>query len=154
MSDEKETKERLDWIEKSAIENMKAHHASADVIAKEASTTLAVEADSWTWYSFGAAMFTAWLTLLSYRCVTGCLMISPIPQIYNEPRNLDAPELTLSELRESEILGLQGRINEAAVRNGKLSKRMNRIRRLAVASPLVFLTSALVWWVGSWVACG
>ncbi len=99
-------------------------------------------------------MFTAWLTLLSYRCVTGCLMISPIPQIYNEPRNLDAPELTLSELRESEILGLQGRINEAAVRNGKLSKRMNRIRRLAVASPLVFLTSALVWWVGSWVACG
>lgn len=170
MSDNNELKERLDWIERSAIENMKAHHTSADIIAKEASTTLtvllagvagglayagkAIEADSWTWYSFGAAMFTAWLTLLSYRCVTGCLMISPIPQIYNEPRNLDAPELTLAELRESEILGLQNRIDDAAKRNSMLSRRMNRVRRLAVASPLVFTISALVWWVGSLVVCG
>jgi hypothetical protein len=164
MTEDKEQKERLDWIEKSAIENLKAHHASADVIAKEASTTLtvllagaggglayagkAVDAHSWTWYSFGAAAFTAWLTWLCYRCVKECLIISPIPQIYNEPRNLHAPELTLSELRESEILGLQNRIDLAAKRNGEQALKMNEIRKLAVASPLVFAISSLVWALG------
>lgn len=169
--EDKDQKERLDWIENSAIENLKAHHASADVIAKEASTTLtvllagaagglayagkAVDAHSWTWYSFGAAAFTAWLTWLCYRCVKECLMISPIPQIYNEPRNLNAPELTLIELRESEILGLQSRIDRAARRNSDLSAKMNDIRRLAVASPLVFAISSLVWAVGYfWGASG
>lgn len=34
--------ERLDWIEKSAIENMKMHHACADTLAKEAAVTLTV----------------------------------------------------------------------------------------------------------------
>ncbi len=164
MDDEKEQKERLDWIEKLAIENMKAHHASADVIAKEASTTLtvllagaagglayagkALDANSWTWYSFGAAVFTAYMTWLCYRCVKDCLMISPVPQIFNEPRNLDAPELTLSELRQAEILGLQSRIDEAAKRNGALSLKMNRIRELAVASPLVFAIASGAWAVG------
>ncbi|HDV6327439.1 TPA: hypothetical protein RJR39_003532 [Burkholderia cenocepacia] len=164
MSDDKEQKDRLDWIEKAAIENLKAHHATADVIAKEASTTLtvllagaagglayagkALDAHSWTWYSFGAAAFTAWMTWLCYRCVKECLMISPIPQIYNEPRNLDAPELTLNELREQEIAGLQNRIDEAAKRNGGLSTKMNNIRKLAVASPLVFAISSLAWAAG------
>ncbi|ABX15499.1 hypothetical protein UXJ26_24500 [Burkholderia multivorans] len=32
----------LDWVEKSAIENLKTHHACADVIAKDAATTLTV----------------------------------------------------------------------------------------------------------------
>ncbi len=75
-------------------------------------------------------------------------MISPIPQIYNEPRNLDAPDLSFNELREAEILGLQGRIDEAAKRNSDLSKKMNNIRRLAVASPLVFAIFSLAWAVG------
>ncbi|WP_321853113.1 hypothetical protein [Burkholderia cenocepacia] len=164
MSDDKDQKDRLDWIEKLAIENLKAHHVTADTIAKEASTTLtvllagaaggmtyaakALDAHNWTWFSFGAAVFTAWMTWLSYRCVKECLMISPIPQIYNEPRNLDAPDMSFSELRESEILGLQGRIDEAAKRNSDLSKKMNNIRRLAVASPLVFAIFSLAWAVG------
>lgn len=171
MSDDREQKERIDWIEKLAIENLKAHHATADVIAKEAATTLtvllagvagglayagkALDAHSWNWSAFGAAAFTAWLTWLSYRCVKDCLMIAPMPQIYNEPRNLEAPEMTLSQLRESEILGLQNRIDQAAKRNGDLSIRMNRIRELAVASPLVFAISALVWAAGYfWGASG
>jgi hypothetical protein len=154
-------KDRLDWIEKSAIENLKAHHASADVIAKEATTTLtvllagvagglaytgkALNTHSWTWFSFGAAIFTAWITWLSYRCVKECLMISPIPQIYNEPRNLNAPELTFRELREAEMLGMQNRIDEIAKRNGELARRLNIIRKLAVTSPIVFATSSLAW---------
>ncbi|WP_316872950.1 hypothetical protein [Ralstonia edaphi] len=160
----KEEKDRIDWIEKSAIENLKAHHATADIVAKEASTTLtvllagaagglayagkAIDTTSWTWYSFGTAAFTAWMTWLCYRCVTECLMVSELPQIYNEPRNLDAPDLSLNELRESEILGLQGRIDITAKRNGELSSRLNRIRRLAVASPIVFVISSLVWQAG------
>ncbi|WP_434668008.1 hypothetical protein P5W99_36570 [Paraburkholderia sp. A3BS-1L] len=171
MTDDKELKERIDWIEKLAIENLKAHHATADIIAKEAATTLtvllagaagglayagkALDSHSWSWFAFGAVAFTAWLTWLCYRCVKECLMIAPMPQIYNEPRNLEAPELTLNQLRESEIQGLQDRIDQAAKRNGELSNRMNRIRELAVASPLVFAISALVWAVGYfWGASG
>ncbi|MEI6001792.1 hypothetical protein H3V53_32950 [Paraburkholderia bengalensis] len=39
MSDAKEQKERIDWIEKPAVEILKAHHATADIIAQEAATT-------------------------------------------------------------------------------------------------------------------
>jgi hypothetical protein len=72
-------------------------------------------------------------------------MISPIPQIYNEPRNLNAPELTFRELREAEMLGMQNRIDEIAKRNGELARRLNIIRKLAVTSPIVFATSSLAW---------
>ncbi|MFM0245205.1 hypothetical protein [Paraburkholderia sediminicola] len=164
MEEEQDQNARLDWIEKSAIENLKSHHNAADIIAKEASTTLTVllagaagglayaakafDTHNLTWFSFGAVAFTAWMAWLSYRCVTECLMISPIPQIYNEPRNLDAPELSFNDLREAEILGIQDRIDKAAKRNADLSACLNRIRKLAVASPGVFAISSLAWAAG------
>lgn len=154
--------ERLDWIEKAGIENMKVHHTCADTLAKDAAMTLAlllagmggglayaakaVDVHSWNWFSFGAAAFTLWLLALSWYLVVRCLTIEPIPQIYNEPGNLNAPELTFDELRAAELLGLQVRITQAAQRNALLARRLNRARGLAIASPAVFIFWSAAWW--------
>jgi hypothetical protein len=153
--------ERLDWIEKAGIENMKAHHVCADTLAKEAATTLTVllaglggglaysvktiEALSWNWLAVGATAFTLWLIGVSWYLVTNCLMAMPIPQIYNEPKNLDAPEEDFDYLRMGELAGLQIRIEEASKRNGKMAKSLNLARSMAVASPMVFILIAGGW---------
>jgi hypothetical protein len=158
---------RLDWIEKAGIENMKMHHTTADVLAKEAAVTLtvllagaggglayaakAVESHSWTWLSIGAWAFTAWLLLVSWYLVSKCLMIEAIPQIYNEPRNLNDPDYDFDQLREAEMLGLQLRIDEAAARNDLVATHLNRARRLTIASPLIFILAAAL---AAWALAG
>lgn len=159
---------RLDWLEKAGIENMKAHYTCADALAKEAATTLTVllagiggglayaskaaEQGKWTALSIGATAFTTWLIGVAWYLVTKALMLEAIPQVYNEPKNLDDPNEDLNYLKECELLSLQQRIDDAASRNGKLAMRLNRARRLAIASPLVFLISLLAWRVVAYFA--
>lgn len=155
--------DRLDWIEKAGIENMKMHHSCADTLAKEAATTLtlslagmagglayaakAIDAHSWNWLSFGATILTLWLLGASWYVVAKCLMVTPIPQVYNDPKNLHAPALEFDDLRAAELLGLQIRIDAAAKRNALLAGRLNLARRLAIASPAIFIIFAAAWWV-------
>lgn len=155
--------ERLDWIEKAGIENMKVHHTCADTLAKEAATTLAlllvgmgggmayaakaIDAHSWNWFAVGAAAFTIWLLALSWYLVTKCLMVEPIPQIYNEPKNLNDPPEDFDHMRECELLSLQKRIDDSAARNGRLASRLNLARRLAIASPAIFFIFSVAWLV-------
>jgi hypothetical protein len=157
---------RLDWIEKAGIENMKTHHAAADTIAKEAAVTLtvllagvggglaysakAIENNSWTWLAIGAAVFTLWLVGVSWFLVTKCMMIKPLPQIYNEPQNLSDPEYSFDRLREAELLGLQLRIDESSERNGRVAGQLNTARVLTIVSPGVFIFAAALaaWWLG------
>jgi hypothetical protein len=162
--------DRLEWIEKAGIENMKAHHACADVLAKDAGTTLtlllagiggalayatkAIDVHSWNWLSVGATVFTLWLVALSWYLVNSCLMATPIPQIYNEPKNLNVPDMEFDYLRRAELSGLQLRIEEAGSRNGLLARRLNLTRRLAVASPLIFILSSGAWWALEWISAG
>ncbi|WP_430227259.1 hypothetical protein [Paraburkholderia tropica] len=154
--------ERLDWIEEAAIENMKAHHACADVIAKDAATTLtvflaamaggmtyaakAIEQKSWTWFSIGATAFTVWFFVLSALLVWKCLMMRPIPPVYNEPRNLNQSGFELEALKEAELEGFQRRIDEAASRNARVAKWLNGLRLSAVGSPIIFILAATVAW--------
>lgn len=153
--------DKLDWIEAAALENMKAHHASADAIAKDAATTLTIflaamaggltyaakgiDQNSWTWLPVGATAFTIWFFVLSALLVWKCLMMRPIPSGYNEPSNLNQPGFELDELKEAELGLLQDRINGAATRNAAVARWLNALRLSAVASPLVFTASALVW---------
>jgi len=147
-------KERLDWIEKIGTENMKLHHVSADNLAKDSATTLTVllaglggslayaakAFDEWSSLSAGASALTVWLSVLSFYLVKKCLMTTAIPQVYNEPRNFLDKNYTIHELREAELVNLQVRIDDAAKRNANLAKHLNRVRRLAIASPVVFAT--------------
>jgi hypothetical protein len=161
MSDVDDTKERLDWLEKAGIENMKAHHACAESLAKEAATTLtltlagmagglayaakAIDAHSWTWFAAGAAAFTAWLFCISWYLTARCLMLTPIDQVYNEPKNLEDPNETFEYLRRCELLSLQERIDKAGKRNARMAGHLNRARKLAIVSPIAFILGSLVW---------
>ncbi|TPQ32028.1 hypothetical protein [Cupriavidus pinatubonensis] len=160
MSDDK--KALLEWAEKAAVENMKAHHASADFIAKEAATTLtvflagmgaamayaakAIDEQKWGWFAVGATAFAAWFLMLSVLLVWKCLMMRPIPPVHNEPLHLYQPAFSLADMQEAELSGYQKRINEAARRNGRLVWWLNRLRLAAAASPLVFIAFAWAAW--------
>ncbi|WP_175729037.1 hypothetical protein [Burkholderia ambifaria] len=154
--------ELLEWVENSAIENLKAHHACADVVAKDAATTLtvflaalggglayaakALEQHSLNWLSVGAMAFTGWFLVLSLLLVSRCLMVRAMPSIYNEPRNIFQPEFSIDDLKEAELQGLQQRIDMAATGNAKVVKSLNRLRLAAAASPIVFIVVAVVAW--------
>ncbi|MBB5447101.1 MULTISPECIES: hypothetical protein [unclassified Paraburkholderia] len=159
---EGEMSDLLEWVEKSAIENLKTHHACADVIAKDAATTLtiflaavggglaygakAIEGGGVSWLSVGAMTFTAWFLILSLLLVQRCLMFRELPSIYNEPKNLYQPEFSLDAIKEVEIEGLQGRIDAAAQRNAQVATSLNRLRLAAAASPIPVIAAAVVAW--------
>lgn len=154
--------DRLEWLEKAGIENMKLHHVSADNLAKDSATTLTVllagmggslayaakelEVGTWTWMTFGCAALTAWFAGLGFYLVVKCLMATPLPQVYNEPQNLNVPALTFDELREGELENLQARIKDAGARNKELAKHLNRARKLAVISPAIFIFAVGLYW--------
>lgn len=155
----------LEWVEKTAIENMKAQHGCADILAKDAATTLtvflagmaggltysakALDTGTWNWFSIGAGAFSAWFLVLSVLLVLKCLKVDAIPSIYNEPRNLYQPTYSLGDLKEAELRGIQQRIDASVARNAKVANWLNKLRLGAAASPAVFILSALVVkWVG------
>ncbi|MFP3794702.1 hypothetical protein [Paraburkholderia sp. SIMBA_027] len=157
-----DNRELQEWVEKAAIENLKEHYASADQIAKDATTTLtvflaavggglayaakAIEQHSVTWLSAGAIAFTVWFLVLSLLLVWKCMMLRPFSTVYNEPRSLYQPQYSLSQLREAEFKNLQNRINRAAQQNGKVARWLNRLRLAAAACPVAFIVGAAVGW--------
>lgn len=161
--DDTNRKELLLWAEKAAIESLKGHHASADVIAKEASTTLTIflaamgggiayalkllEAGEWKWQAAGCAFFTVWFLVLSVLLVGKCLMIRAIPPVFNEPSNLYMPQFAYLDVIESELDGFQRRIAAVGKENGRVVWWLNRLRMAAALSPVA---TALALWVGWW----
>lgn len=150
--------EKLDWVEKAAMENLRLHHQTADILAKESQVTLtvllagmaaslaywakAVDAGAWGWLAVGAFVFAAHWTWLAFRLVRGCLMIGEIPSIYNEPRNLMQADFDLDAIRLSELTNVQARIDQAAERNDRTAYRLNKIRLGAAITPLISLFCA------------
>jgi hypothetical protein len=145
----------LKWIEGAAIENMKGKHSTADVLAKEASVTLTVllagiggtisyavsgltsaNVSLTAWASLGTCLYlmglAAWL-------VRDCMLVEPIPAVYNEPRNLLRYATDpLANQRKAELDRLQSRIDEAYERNEKVASALNNIRLSAVGAPVLF----------------
>ncbi len=154
-------KELLDWTEKAALENMKFHLQNADNLAKEASTTLTVllaglgAALAYTLKAFdvgavtsitaGATGLTLYLTALCGLLVFKCMKIEPIPAPTNEPRNLYQKDFSLEALREVELSNTQERINQAVSRNDGTTAWLNRVRVMAVVSPIIFAAVSLSW---------
>lgn len=143
----------LEWAEKSGIENLKMRIATADTIAKEAATTLTVliaglggalaygikvVSPSPDAIAYGAAFLCAYLIVLAVLLIRYCLLLSPIPALYNEPKNLTRPGLPLKTLRAMELKNIQARIERAVARNNRIGQQLNAVRLAAVLSPIVF----------------
>lgn len=146
--------ELLDWTEKAALDNLKFHLQNADNLAKEASTTLTVllagigGAIAYTLKGFdsgvataatiGAGGLTLYLTVLCVLLVFKCMKIEPIPAPTNEPRHLYQKSFDLNVLRELELDNMQERIDQAVRRNDGTTAWLNRVRVMAVLSPVIF----------------
>jgi hypothetical protein len=155
IAKERHMKELLDWAEKAALENLKFHLQNADNLAKEANTTLTVmlaalgaalayalkafDSGVATTTTAGAVGLTLYLTAVCGLLVFKCMKIAPIPAPTNEPRHLYQKEFELDALREVELTNMQERIDQAVARNDGTTAWLNRVRVLAVLSPLIFL---------------
>ena len=102
--------EKLDWIERAAIENLTRRVQNADAIHKEANTLLALLLSGG-----GAALYFApketaltslalsvsfWLFAVAIAVTWNCLMFSDYPAVWNEPKNLNNTQYELDLLRE------------------------------------------------------
>ncbi|MEX3915987.1 hypothetical protein AB4Y43_07040 [Paraburkholderia sp. BR10872] len=148
----------LDWVEGQAAENMRFHVESLAVISKEANTTLTVllagvgAASAYTvklfdthgagWLLAATITFGVCLLLLSAWLILGCLKISELPTPTNEPENLYQPKYSLSAIRAAEITNTQSRIHQVVRRNNKTADRLNRIRLLALLTPVIASVAA------------
>lgn len=145
----------FEWIEKAAIENLKGRRETADILAKEAATTLTVllagvggslaygvkvlDGDTSNTV-IAAAAVCIWLTVLAMVLVLTCLKIKGIPAVYNQPGELlkrgDSQE-SFEEWRRGELENIQQRIETAVARNNTTARSLNGIRILAVCTPFI-----------------
>lgn len=144
-----------EWIEKAGLENLKGRRETADILAKEAATTLTVLlAGVGGSLAYGvklldgeasmpiiaAAAVCTWLTLLAMALVLTCLKIKGIPAIYNQPGKLlkrADSGMSFDEWRRAELNNIQERIDIAVRRNDNTAKNLNTIRILAVCTPFI-----------------
>lgn len=151
-----------EWIERNGIENLKARVATADTLAKEASTTLTVllagiggslafaakSLEGAVTYQTVAAITTcAWLVFLSAMLVHFCMMVRPIPSVYSQPASLLQRAnigATLDQWRYGELLNIEDRIQEAIRRNHTVAQKLNLVRTLAYLTPVTVLIVTLL----------
>jgi len=148
----------IDWVEGQALENVRFHVQSADIILKEANTTLTLllagvggasayvvkllETGRPVWLLVAAIAFGLWLLCLSAWLIRGCLKIEPIDAPTNEPKNLFQPKFSLEAIKEVEFENLQQRIDRIVRRNARVAVRLNRIRLCAVLTPFIAAVAA------------
>ena len=160
-------KGELDWIEKTAIENLKARVATTDTLAKEAVTTLTVllagAGGAWayaikllderaTYGTAAAGVAALWLTLLSMAVVWKCLKIKDVQAVYNVPGELllrQKEGCSYEEWRVGELENIQKRIDLAIARNNQMADDLNLIRFAATLTPVLsaFAVAVFRWWV-------
>jgi hypothetical protein len=156
-------REVLDYAEKAGLENLRFRLQNAETLAKEANTTLTIllagigGAMALSFKGFeqphplpsgmtiGAAGIAVWLMMVAAALVVFCMLSMDLPAPTNEPLNLFQPEFELDKLRVVELRNLDARIKQVTARNHRVAAWLDRVRLLAIASPLVFLVISLVW---------
>ncbi|MGE0797777.1 MAG: hypothetical protein AB7G13_06805 [Lautropia sp.] len=159
------SRDELDWIERHGIENLLGRAKTADTLAKEASLTLSltlagtvgalayavkVFSGELTYANVGFGCASVWLMAVSMFLVFGCLRVSAMPPIYNEPGKLLSrvdSGASFEQWRIGELHNIDDRIRKAAHRNRGVANRLNTARALAAMTPLV--SSAALW-----ILCG
>lgn len=152
--------ELLDWVEQSALENLKFRLQIRESLAKEAGNTLTLllaglgatmaysikgaEAGTSVAITLGSGTMALWLMATAATLIVKCIMTAPIWPPTNEPRNLYQKDFTLDALREVELANMQIRIDQTAERNQNIALWLDRVRLMTVASPLIFLAGVAV----------
>lgn len=155
-----EEREGVEWAERHALENIKGRFVTAEMIGKEANTTFTLllagvggglayvvkllDAGHMDWLFASVAAATGYMLLLAVWLVVGCLMIKPIPAIYQHPKNIEYGEKNYWAIRRGDLRRLEADIVVAAERNDQLAVRLNRLRLSAVLTPAVFTVVAVV----------
>ena len=153
--------DKIDYIERAALENIRSHIKNADDIAKEAQSTLvvlmaaagaaiayslsAIDAGMVTAASFSAGVLAIYISILAIVLVIRCMMMGDLQAPTNEPKNLDAPELSLETLRIAELQSIQKRIDLNVERNNRVADQLNRVRGFAAAGPIICVCAFYLW---------
>jgi hypothetical protein len=142
----------LDWVEKAALENIKAQIQAGDELKKEANVALnvllagAAGALAYASHSFETnSALVGWAALglsisLFALCAIDlryCLWISDFPAPTNEPKQLLLKDADFESLRVDELNHMQMRIEEAQARNETRAAWLNVIRGAALFTPLI-----------------
>jgi len=152
----------LDWIEKAATENLRAHLATSELLLNQANQLLNIllagmagamaygvkifESDA-TPLAYGVATLAAWLAVGSVVVVAKCITTRETQMLFNEPQNLLlGASVRISELKRLELLNMQTRIDHTKIRNRLVAKWLDRCRYSAALSPLAFSAGA---WIAS-----
>ena len=152
---------RIEWIERGGQENLRFRLQNAETLAREAQQTLTVllagmgaalayvvrgmESGAMTAIGAGVAALTFWLMLAAGTLVVKCVLSRDLQVPGNEPDNLWQEGWSHEKERIGELKSLQTRIVLTCTRNQAVSAWLDRVRLMAVASPAVFLLSALAW---------
>jgi len=150
-----------EWVEESALENLRFRLQNAETLAKEAATTLTIIlAGIAGSLAYGMKIFAAVpatpdvvgsvtismvLMIDGFMLVFFCMLTSDLQVPTNEPRNLFQKEFTLEQIREVEINNIQARISDAAARNHRVAAWLDRCRLIALSSPLISAIVAFFW---------
>ena len=156
-------REVLDYAEKAGLENLKFRLQNSETLAKEASTTLTIllagigGAMALAMKGFeqhlpipsavtiGVTGLSIWLMFVAGLLVVFCMLSMDLPVPTNEPLNLYQPDFDLDALRAVELRNLDQRIKQTTARNHRVAVWLDRVRLLAIASPMVFSIISLVW---------
>ena len=150
----------LELAEKAGYDNLRDRRTTADVLAKEANAWLSLlilaaggsfaygvrilEPGATSPVVIGAAVASVWLVATSALTVWKCMMIRPLPALYNEPANIYQPDLpyTGRQMREFELKNIQQRIEDATRRNDSVARWLNIVRWLTICVVPAFVTIA------------
>lgn len=143
----------LDYAERAGIENLRGRIEASEVIRREANTALALvlagagtaltvaTGDNYQWPALAVSLY---LFGLGAMLVVKCLRFGEYPAQWNEPKNLNQPDLPLENVRRWELENIQQRITRASAINATRARWLNQIWLAASVTPLV---GVLAWGV-------
>ncbi len=146
--------DKLDWIERAAIENLKKRSENADLIRWQVNIFLSLIlsgggaalylAANSTMYTTPALMTSVYLFLLAGILVIKCVQTGAYPATWNEPENLNQAGYELDALREFELCNMQERIKSASRINRIRGQWFNRVLLCLCATPII---GFIAWWI-------
>jgi Na+-transporting methylmalonyl-CoA/oxaloacetate decarboxylase gamma subunit len=161
----------LDWAEKLGLENLRYSLKIADVLAKEAQTTLTVvlaacgaalgwaakDGIPYTITALGMAVVSIYLMLVAAVIVLRCLKIAAIWPPTNDPENYffeGYKTHSLLDLKRGSIRVTQRSVDLNRQRNAHVADWIDRTRLAIVATPIVFAVASWLVWVLGFAALG
>jgi len=154
----------LEYVQQESAKNMEFHMENMGHLQKESNTTLTflfvVISASFSaavklfagggaiGLALSLAILCVYLTGLAVYLIFSCLMARTAKAPANEPENLKLREgYTSEEIQQFELDNLQSRIQFNQERNEKTAWRLNLVRVMVCASPLIFFVVIVFSWL-------